>query len=69
MDPICQAAEDAVRAGITVVCAVGNAAHGNNRVISPASTPAVITVGGLDDRGRSAPGAHGHLLVLLRPDP
>ncbi|WP_224244317.1 S8 family serine peptidase [Hyalangium gracile] len=51
VDPICQAAEDAVRAGITVVCAVGNAAHGNNRVISPASTPAVITVGGLDDRG------------------
>src|SRR5687767_5838679 len=28
VDPICQAAEDAVRAGITVVCAVGNAAHG-----------------------------------------
>ncbi len=50
-DPICQAAEDAVRAGITVVCAVGNAAHGKHRVISPASTPAVITVGGLDDRG------------------
>lgn len=50
-DPICQAAEDAVRAGITVVCAVGNAAHGRNQVIAPASTPAVITVGGLDDRG------------------
>jgi serine protease AprX len=50
-DPICQAAEDAVRAGITVVCAVGNAAHGKHRVIAPASTPAVITVGGLDDRG------------------
>ena len=51
VDPICHAAEDAVRAGITVVCAVGNAAHGKHRVISPASTPAVITVGGLDDRG------------------
>ncbi|HEX8700721.1 MAG TPA: S8 family serine peptidase, partial [Myxococcaceae bacterium] len=51
VDPICQAAEDAVRAGITVVCAVGNAAHGKHRVIAPASTPAVITVGGLDDRG------------------
>jgi serine protease AprX len=51
VDPLCQAAEDAVRAGITVVCAVGNAAHGHNRVIAPASTPAVITVGGLDDRG------------------
>jgi serine protease AprX len=51
VDPICQAAEEAVRAGITVVCAVGNAAHGRHRVIAPASTPAVITVGGLDDRG------------------
>ncbi len=51
VDPICKAAEDAVRAGIIVVCAVGNAAHGKHRVIAPASTPAVITVGGLDDRG------------------
>lgn len=51
VDPICKAAEEAVRAGITVVCAVGNAAGGKHRVIAPASTPAVITVGGLDDRG------------------
>jgi serine protease AprX len=59
VDPICQAAEDAVRAGITVVCAVGNAAHGNNRVIAPSSTPAVITVGGLDDRGDPRQGRMG----------
>jgi serine protease AprX len=59
VDPICQAAEDAVRAGLTVVCAVGNAAHGKHRVISPASTPAVITVGGLDDRGDPRRGRMG----------
>jgi serine protease AprX len=58
-DPLCQAAEDAVRAGITVVCAVGNAAHGRHRVIAPASTPAVITVGGLDDRGDPRQGRMG----------
>lgn len=59
VDPICQAAEDAVRAGITVVCAVGNAAQGKHRVIAPASTPAVITVGGLDDRGDPRRGKMG----------
>lgn len=58
-DPLCQAAEDAVRAGIVVVCAVGNAAHGRHRVIAPASTPAVITVGGLDDRGDPRQGRMG----------
>lgn len=58
-DPLCRAAEDAVRAGITVVCAVGNAAGGRNRVIAPASTPAVITVGGTDDRGDPRQGKTG----------
>ncbi len=58
-DPLCRAAEDAVRAGIVVVCAVGNAAGGRNRVIAPASTPAVITVGGLDDRGDPRQGRMG----------
>jgi serine protease AprX len=59
-DPLCRAAEDAVRAGITVVCAVGNAAGGrNNRVIAPASTPAVVTVGGMDDRGDPRQGRMG----------
>lgn len=59
VDPICQAAEDAVRAGLVVVCAVGNAAHGRNRIIAPASTPAVITVGGIDDRGDPRQGRTG----------
>jgi serine protease AprX len=50
-DDLSQAAEDATRAGIVVVAAVGNA--GNNPdhpVLPPASAPSVITVGGLDDK-------------------
>lgn len=50
-DELCQAAEDAVRAGIVVVCAAGN--DGNtpkHAVLPPASAPAVITVGGVNDR-------------------
>lgn len=51
-DPLCRAAEDAVRAGIVVVCAVGNAGMDpQHRVLPPASAPAVITVGGLNDHG------------------
>jgi serine protease AprX len=50
-DPLSQAAEAAVRAGMVVVCAAGNAGHApHHAVLPPASTPAVITVGGLDDR-------------------
>ncbi len=50
-DPLSRAAETAVRQGIVVVCAAGNA--GNNPLkhapVPPASCPAVITVGGMDD--------------------
>lgn len=50
-DPLSRAAEAAVRQGIVVVCAAGNA--GNNPLkhapVPPASCPAVITVGGFDD--------------------
>lgn len=50
-DPLSRAAETAVRQGIVVVCAAGNA--GNNPLkhapVPPASSPAVITVGGMDD--------------------
>lgn len=39
--------EDAVRAGLVVVCAAGNDGHHpNHPVYPPASAPAVITVGG-----------------------
>jgi serine protease AprX len=49
-DGLSRAAEAAVRAGIVVVCAAGNAGHDpQHPVVPPASTPAVITVGGFDD--------------------
>lgn len=49
-DELSQRAEDAVRAGIVVVCAAGNETYRGARVLPPASTPAVITVGGLNDK-------------------
>ena len=50
-DELCQAAEDATRAGLLVVAAAGNAGHlRDHPVLPPASAPSVITVGGLDDR-------------------
>ena len=50
-DDLSRRAEDAVRAGIVVVCAAGNEGYrGGAGVLPPASTPAVITVGGLNDK-------------------
>lgn len=50
-DPLSQAVEECSRAGITVVCAVGNAGHmPNHPVLPPASAPSAIAVGGLDDQ-------------------
>ncbi|GAC1351226.1 MAG: hypothetical protein NVS3B20_05300 [Polyangiales bacterium] len=49
-DSLSRAAESALRAGIVVVCAAGNAGHDpRHAVVPPASTPGVITVGGFDD--------------------
>jgi serine protease AprX len=46
-----QAVERCVRAGLTIVCAVGNAGHmPGHPVLPPASAPSSIAVGGLDDR-------------------
>lgn len=43
--------EQCTRAGITVVCAVGNAGHvPGHPVLPPASAPSCIAVGGLDDQ-------------------
>jgi serine protease AprX len=43
--------EACTRAGITVVCAVGNAGHApGHPVLPPASAPSCIAVGGLDDQ-------------------
>ncbi|MBK6750831.1 MAG: S8 family serine peptidase [Acidobacteria bacterium] len=50
-DPLSQAVEECSRAGIAVVCAVGNAGHmPNHPVLPPASAPSAIAVGGLDDQ-------------------
>ena len=50
-DKLSQTAEAAVRAGIVVVAAAGNAGHSpDHLVLPPASAPAVITVGGVNDR-------------------
>ena len=49
-DPLSQIVEECSAAGITVVCAVGNAGHlPNHPVFPPASAPSCIAVGGLDD--------------------
>jgi serine protease AprX len=48
---LCQTVERAVRAGLIVVCAVGNAGMApGHAVLPPASAPAAISVGGLDDQ-------------------
>lgn len=49
-DPLSQIVEECSAAGITVVCAVGNAGHlPGHPVVPPASAPSCIAVGGLDD--------------------
>ncbi len=60
-DTLSRFAEAAVRAGIVVVAAVGNNGHRPGYVVPPASVPAVISVGGIDDHGDPRRGpAHGY---------
>src|SRR6185503_6604666 len=48
---LCRLVERTVKAGVTVVCAVGNAGlMPGHPVLPPASSPAAISVGGLDDQ-------------------
>jgi len=48
---LCQLVETIVKAGMTVVCAVGNAGLApGHPVLPPASAPSSIAVGGLDDQ-------------------
>jgi serine protease AprX len=48
---LCQTVERAVHLGLTVVCAVGNSGLApGHPVLPPASSPAAISVGGLDDQ-------------------
>ncbi|WP_410511928.1 S8 family peptidase [Paenibacillus sp. BR2-3] len=49
-DPLCQAAEKAVKAGLTVVIAAGNNGPGRRTIESPGNSPLAITVGAVDDR-------------------
>ena len=50
-NPLCQLVEQVVKAGVTVVCAVGNAGLlPGHPVLPPASAPSCIAVGGLDDQ-------------------
>lgn len=46
--PVDQEAERAIKEGIIIVAAVGN--NPDRPIVPPASSPSVITVGGLDDR-------------------
>jgi serine protease AprX len=49
--PLCEVVERAVREGLVVVCAVGNAGMApGHPVLPPASSPSAISVGGLDDQ-------------------
>src|SRR5438105_5059923 len=48
---LAQTVERCTRAGMTVICAVGNAGHvPGHPVLPPASSPSCIAVGGLDDQ-------------------
>ena len=48
---LAQTVERCVKAGVTVICAVGNAGHiPGHPVLPPASAPSCIAVGGLDDQ-------------------
>jgi serine protease AprX len=55
-DTLSRFAEAAVRAGIVVVAAVGNNGDRPGYVVPPASVPAVISVGGVNDFGDPALG-------------
>ncbi|WP_138495781.1 S8 family peptidase [Paenibacillus pinistramenti] len=49
-DPLCQAAEKAVRAGIFTVAAAGNSGPASGTIESPGVSPSALTVGAVDDR-------------------
>ncbi|MBZ5560517.1 MAG: S8 family serine peptidase, partial [Acidobacteriia bacterium] len=55
-DPLCEAVERAVHAGITVIAAAGNFGQVNGKtalgmITSPANSPHVLTVGAIDTHG------------------
>lgn len=54
-DPWAQACEEAIKAGLIVVCAAGNEGPDQGTVSSPGFDPRVITVGALDDQKTADP--------------
>ncbi|MTI66277.1 MAG: peptidase S8 [Firmicutes bacterium] len=54
-DPLARAAEEAVRAGITVVAAAGNSGPSAKTILCPGNSPSVITVGAIDDNKTPEP--------------
>ncbi|MBC7932081.1 MAG: S8 family serine peptidase [Rubrivivax sp.] len=57
---LCQLVEKCIRAGLVVVCAVGNAGwEPGHPVLPPASSPSAIAVGGLDDHNSMDRTRHG----------
>lgn len=51
VNSLCQLVEQVVKAGMTVVCAVGNAGMmPGHPVLPPATAPSCVAVGGLDDQ-------------------
>lgn len=57
---LCQTVERAVKAGLVVVCAVGNAGwEPGHPVLPPASSPSSIAVGGLNDQNSLDRTRHG----------
>jgi serine protease AprX len=55
VDPLDQAVEKAWESGITVVASAGNSGPGNGTVLSPGDDPLALTVGSVDDGGRTNP--------------
>ncbi|MGF7059233.1 S8 family serine peptidase [Brassicibacter mesophilus] len=49
-DPLVKAVDEAVKSGLTVVVAAGNSGPGSKTILSPGNSPAVITVGAVDDK-------------------
>lgn len=55
-DPWCQAVQEAIEAGLTVVVAAGNEGkRGPGSIATPGISPNAITVGGVDDQGTTDP--------------
>ena len=50
-DPVCQAVEAAVAAGITTVIAAGNEGPSAGTIGTPGNAPNALTIGALDDKG------------------